>query len=215
MELFSFGFMLVLGLKFLFSTSVPGADSIGEKLETKLHPHTAFMTGFVRVMGNPGVLLGWIILGAYFISHELVAPTWAGKAACVAGVALGTGSWFMGLRVTPFHLGHKKLRRQNPGADGKGFGDRAADLRGDPRHPNRLGTRPQPQVTRAAAGIWPAAEPWRRARQMRFASPCGDTPHSTKLQIFFSKSLIFCQAWSWAFLSASFASGASPPRMKP
>ena len=53
--------------------------------------------GFVRVMGNPGVLLFWIILAASFISHEWVEPTLRGKFACVAGVALGTGSWFVGL----------------------------------------------------------------------------------------------------------------------
>jgi threonine/homoserine/homoserine lactone efflux protein len=108
MELFSFGFMLVLGLKFLLATSVQGTSAMEAKLETRLHPHSAFMTGFVRVMGNPGVLLGWIILGAYFISREWVAPTWSAKGACVAGVAVGTGAWFVGLSYT-VSLGHKKL----------------------------------------------------------------------------------------------------------
>ena len=55
------------------------------------------MIGFVRVMANPGVLVFWIILAASFISHEWVEPTLQGKLACVAGVALGTALWFVGL----------------------------------------------------------------------------------------------------------------------
>ena len=48
-------------------------------------------------MGNLGVLVFWIILAANFISREWVTPDWPGKLACVTGVALGTGSWFVGL----------------------------------------------------------------------------------------------------------------------
>jgi len=104
MEVFSFVFMLFLGMKFLLSKTVgaathlsASADRLEERIEDKLHPHSAFMTGFVRVMGNPGVLLFWIILAASFISHEWVVPTLQGKFACVTGVALGTGLWFAGL----------------------------------------------------------------------------------------------------------------------
>src|SRR5208283_3903805 len=68
MELFSFAFMLFLGVKFLMAKTVAmpmpvgrTADKIEARLEEKLHPHSAFMIGFVRVMGNPGVLLFWII----------------------------------------------------------------------------------------------------------------------------------------------------------
>ena len=39
----------------------------------------------------------WIILAGSFISHEWVTPDWPGKLTCVAGVALGTGLWFVGL----------------------------------------------------------------------------------------------------------------------
>ena len=53
------------------------------------------MTGRVRVMGTLGVLVFWIILAANFISGEWVTPDWPGKLACVAGVALGTGLWFL------------------------------------------------------------------------------------------------------------------------
>src|SRR5947207_8275987 len=77
MELFSFVFMLFLGLKFLLAKSVQApvhltdaADKLEVEIETRLHPQTAFMTGFVRVMGNLGVLVFWIILGANFISRE-------------------------------------------------------------------------------------------------------------------------------------------------
>jgi len=105
MELFSFVFMLFLGIKFLLAKSVARppvdfgrtADKLEEQLEEKLHPHSAFMIGFVRVMGNLGVLVFWIILAANFISREWVTPDWPGKLACVTGVALGTGSWFVGL----------------------------------------------------------------------------------------------------------------------
>jgi len=104
MEVFSFVFMLFLGVKFLMAKTViepmhisKAADKIEERIEERLHPHSAFMTGFVRVMANPGVLLGWIILSGSFISHEWVEPNLRGKLACVSGVALGTIFWFFGL----------------------------------------------------------------------------------------------------------------------
>jgi threonine/homoserine/homoserine lactone efflux protein len=116
MELFSFVFMLFIGVKFLFSKSVQAlpvhlgaaADRIEVRLEEKLHPHSAFMTGVVRVMGNVGVLVFWIILAANFISREWVTPDWPGKLACVAGVAVATGGWFSGLSWV-VSLGHGKL----------------------------------------------------------------------------------------------------------
>ncbi len=116
MELFSFVFLLFLGIKFLLSKSVqalpvnlgPTADRIEVRLEEKLHPHSAFMTGVVRVMGNVGVLVFWIILAANFISREWVTPDWPGKLACVAGVAASTGAWFTGLSWV-VSLGHGKL----------------------------------------------------------------------------------------------------------
>jgi threonine/homoserine/homoserine lactone efflux protein len=108
MELCSFVVILGLGLKLLLTKTVPSTSRIGEKIETKLHPHSAFMAGFVRTMGNPNVLLFWIILAANFISREWVAPTWTGKGACVAGVALGTGGWFFGLSWV-VSLRHGKL----------------------------------------------------------------------------------------------------------
>jgi len=115
MQLFSFVFMLILGTKFLLAKSVKArpialgaaADRIEMRIEERLHPHSAFMTGLVRVMANVGVLIFWIILAANFISREWVTPDWPGKLACVAGVALATGTWFIGLSWV-VSLGHGK-----------------------------------------------------------------------------------------------------------
>ncbi|HEU5071092.1 MAG TPA: LysE family transporter [Verrucomicrobiae bacterium] len=104
MELCSFVFMLAIGLKFMLAKTVEAplhinkrADALEQRLEEKFHPHSAFMIGFVNVLGNPGVLLGWIILAANFISREWVTPDWQGKLACIGGVALSIGGWFTGL----------------------------------------------------------------------------------------------------------------------
>ena len=116
MELFSFVFLLFLGCKFLLSKSVHeppmrlrgAAERLEARLEERLHPHSAFMTGAVRVLGNVGVLVFWIILAANFISREWVTPDWPGKLACVAGVAVATSAWFAGLSWA-VSLGHGKL----------------------------------------------------------------------------------------------------------
>jgi threonine/homoserine/homoserine lactone efflux protein len=104
MELFSFVFLLFLGGKFLSAQTVnvptkldAASKKIGVRLDKKLRPHSAFMTGFVRVMGNLGVLLAWIVLAAQFMFHDWVADTRAAKIACVGGVALGTSAWFCSL----------------------------------------------------------------------------------------------------------------------
>ena len=119
MELFSFVFLLFLGIKFLTAKSVQTAavrlGAVADRFETRvgerLQPHSAFMTGLVRVMGNVGVLVFWIILAANFISREWVTPDWPGKLACVTGVALGTGGWFIGLSWI-VSLGHGKFSEE-------------------------------------------------------------------------------------------------------
>lgn len=119
MELFSFVFMLFLGVKFLMAKSVstvpkimPAAskleERIEERIEEKLHPHAAFWIGFVRTLANPGVLVFWIILAANFISREWVEASGRGKLGCIAGVAAGTGLWFLGLSWA-VSLGHRRL----------------------------------------------------------------------------------------------------------
>jgi threonine/homoserine/homoserine lactone efflux protein len=104
MEVFSFAFLLFLGVKFLMAKTVSAAmhisqaaDRLEGRIEGKLHPHSAFFTGLVRVMANPGVLLFWIFLAVYFTSRDWVSDNWPDKFACVGGVAVGTGLWFFGL----------------------------------------------------------------------------------------------------------------------
>lgn len=107
MEVFSFLFLVFLGLKFLLTRSVTTAVhvSAGSRLETRLearleerfHPHSAFMVGWVRTLANPGVLLFWVILAGNFLARGWVAANGWGKGACVAGVAVATTAWFSGL----------------------------------------------------------------------------------------------------------------------
>jgi len=105
MQLFSFVFILFIGFKFLLAQTVHVAtklDSASEKIETrieqKFHPHSAFMTGFVRVLGNLGVLLFWIVLAANLMARDWVdGDSFAAKAACVGGMLLGTNTWFLAL----------------------------------------------------------------------------------------------------------------------
>lgn len=97
LEVFSFAFIVFLGIRLVMVTSIQVTSKMGEKMEDKFHPHSAFMTGFVQVLGNPNVLLFWIVLSANFISRDWVQPSLAGKGACVLGVALGTNTWFSGL----------------------------------------------------------------------------------------------------------------------
>jgi threonine/homoserine/homoserine lactone efflux protein len=116
MQLFGFVFMSFIGIKFLLAKSAharpihlgTAADRIEARLEQRLHPHSAFMTGLVRVMGNLGVLVFWIFLAIYFTAHGWVTPDWPGKLACVTGVAVGTGAWFLGLSWA-VSLGRGKL----------------------------------------------------------------------------------------------------------
>jgi len=94
MELVSFLLMLFLGVKYLVAHSLPATTRSIETVEHHLHPHTAFWTGLVRCLGNPGVLLFWITFSAMFISHEWMEDTWPSRGACVLGVALGCFAWF-------------------------------------------------------------------------------------------------------------------------
>jgi threonine/homoserine/homoserine lactone efflux protein len=111
METFSVVFLIVLGTKFFLAKSVPHAGAVEQRLEKKFHPHSAYMTGFVRVLGNPGVLLFWIILSTNLMLRDWVAPDLESKAACVAGVALGTNLWFCSISHA-VSLGHRKFSEQ-------------------------------------------------------------------------------------------------------
>jgi threonine/homoserine/homoserine lactone efflux protein len=95
MELISFVLVLYLGLKYWRTESLPATSKSADLVEQKLHPHTAFMTGFVRVLGNPAVLLFWITMSATFVSHEWVDTTLVSRTACITGVAMGATTWFV------------------------------------------------------------------------------------------------------------------------
>jgi threonine/homoserine/homoserine lactone efflux protein len=107
-ELISFLLMLYLGIKFLRAKAVVEHSRIEGRIEEKLHPHSAFMTGFVRVLGNPGVLILWVTLTATFVSHDWVGVNYPEKVACILGVCLGTATWFLLLSYT-VSLGHKRF----------------------------------------------------------------------------------------------------------
>src|SRR5688572_1836029 len=95
MELLSFIFLLYLGIKYMLTPSLPATTPTVEAVEHKLHPHTAFWIGFVRVLGNPAVLLFWITVSATFIAHDWINDTWASKGACVLGTFVGGLLWFL------------------------------------------------------------------------------------------------------------------------
>ena len=95
MELLSFLFLIYLGIKYLLTASLPATTPTVEAVEHKLHPHTAFWIGFVRVLGNPAVLLFWITVSATFISHDWIEDTLASKAVCVFGTFIGGMLWFI------------------------------------------------------------------------------------------------------------------------
>jgi threonine/homoserine/homoserine lactone efflux protein len=116
MEVFTFVFFLYLGQKFLRAQDLDAPTKFGSvahkfsvRLDEKFHPESSYMTGFVRVLGNLGVLLFWIVLAANFLSRDWVADTLAAKTACIAGVALGTNFWFCGLSFAASR-GYGKMR---------------------------------------------------------------------------------------------------------
>ncbi len=94
MELLSFLLLIFLGVKYLFVRDLPATNRTVEAVEHKFHPHTAFWIGFVRVLGNPAVLLFYISLSASFISHEWNEDTLASKTVCVVANGIGGIIWF-------------------------------------------------------------------------------------------------------------------------
>jgi L-lysine exporter family protein LysE/ArgO len=126
MEVFTFVFMLFLGMKFLSAKTVTGpmhlggaASRIEKRIDEKLHPHSAYMIGFTRVLGNMGVLAFWIFAAAYFMSHEAyftnhewVEDTVAAKVAFIAGVALGASSFFCVLSYIVSRRGYGRFNEQ-------------------------------------------------------------------------------------------------------
>jgi len=111
MELLSFLLMVYLGFKYLMARTIEEHSASADRIEQKLRPHSAFMTGFVRVLGNPGVLLLWLTLSAFLISHEWVSSRNSEKFACILGVGLGGAVWFLALSYA-VSLGHSKFSRK-------------------------------------------------------------------------------------------------------
>lgn len=108
MELVSFVFVTVMGWKYLLTKEMPEVPHAVQVVEQRLHPHTAFMRGFVRVLGNPATLLFWIAFAAASVSHEWVEATWASKQAAVVGIGMGALGWFTKLAYA-VSLGHRKF----------------------------------------------------------------------------------------------------------
>lgn len=108
MELTSFIFMLYIGIRFWNARAIPSVAPVEKKIEDKIHPHSAFAIGFVRVMGNPGVFLFWIVLAANFKSRDWVGASVGDVCSCVAGVGAGTSLWFCSLSYV-VSRGHGKF----------------------------------------------------------------------------------------------------------
>jgi threonine/homoserine/homoserine lactone efflux protein len=112
LEVISFLLMIWLGLKYLRAKAVEERNPSADRMEQKLHPHSAFTVGFVQVLGNPGVLLMWLALTASFTSHDWVNDNFSEKFACVVGVAVGALVWFIFLSWAASR-GHRKISRQS------------------------------------------------------------------------------------------------------
>src|ERR1043165_2352356 len=95
MELVSFLFLLFLSWRFFSAKTIPSHTHGADVIEKKLHPRSAFTVGFVRVLGNPSVLLLWATLTATFLSHNWVDETLDDRVASVIGVATGAALWFL------------------------------------------------------------------------------------------------------------------------
>jgi threonine/homoserine/homoserine lactone efflux protein len=108
MELASFLLLIYLGWKYLRAHSIPHSTPTLEKVEERFHPHTSFWIGFVRVLGNPAVLLLWITVSASFLAHGWISDDFNSKMSCVVGTFFGGLSWFLllGFLVS---LGHGKF----------------------------------------------------------------------------------------------------------
>jgi L-lysine exporter family protein LysE/ArgO len=108
MELVSFVVVTAIGIRYVLTRQMPLTPHAVEVVEQRLHPHTAFMTGFVRVLGNPATLLFWIAFAAAAVAHEWVDQEWPTKTAAIVGIGLGALAWFskLGYAVS---LGHGKI----------------------------------------------------------------------------------------------------------
>jgi len=93
-ELISFLAVTFFGIKYLMIDDVTVQGKRAKVVEQRLSPHTAFWTGFVRVLVNPNVLLFWIMISAVLLSNQTVQAEWQSRMSCVIGAGIGIGGWF-------------------------------------------------------------------------------------------------------------------------
>ena len=93
-ELISLLAVSFFGVKYLMTNTVAVQGKRAKVVEQRLHPHTAFWTGFVRVLVNPNVLLFWIMIAAVLLANGTLQPAWQSRMACAGGAGLGIGAWF-------------------------------------------------------------------------------------------------------------------------
>lgn len=111
MELASFVLMTWLGLKYLRTQSVITHTKGADAMEEKLHPSNALVIGFLRVLGNPAVLVLWVALAGAFTSHEWVDDNWTSRGTFISGVCVGAGLWFIVLSYA-VSLKHREFSKQ-------------------------------------------------------------------------------------------------------
>lgn len=93
-QLVGLGVLAGLGWHYLTTRSLPGFGRAEASVRRRYQPHAAFLLGFVRVLGNPGVLVYWMAVAAGLSAHGVVGPDGSGRLACLAGVAVATFGWF-------------------------------------------------------------------------------------------------------------------------
>jgi threonine/homoserine/homoserine lactone efflux protein len=108
LQLLTFLFLLYLSWKYFRAKTIPDHSRSADMIEQKLHPHGAFMTGFVRTLGNPTILLMWVTLSATFLAHNWVDQTWDDRVGCIMGIAAGGTLWFV-LLSWGVSKGHGKM----------------------------------------------------------------------------------------------------------
>jgi threonine/homoserine/homoserine lactone efflux protein len=111
MELLSFILMFYLGFRYLFAKDIPEHTATVDAVEHKFHPHTAFWIGFVRVLGNPAILLFWFTLSATFLAHNWISENNTSKVLCGAGSLVGGMTWFLLLSWVVARGRHKLSKR--------------------------------------------------------------------------------------------------------
>ena len=94
-ELISFLAVTIFGIRYLLTDTVTVQGKRARMIEQRLHPHTMFWTGFVRVLVNPNVLMFWIMISAVLLANETLQPACQSRRSCAAGAGLGIAAWFL------------------------------------------------------------------------------------------------------------------------